>query len=48
MPDVPAEIAGALQLVPRDLTILVALNTVNGACKTLNRIEAHREGLHDV
>jgi hypothetical protein len=28
--------------------MLVALNTVNGAGKTLGRIGSHREELHDV
>jgi hypothetical protein len=43
MPDVLAVVEGALQLIPTDCTILLALNTVNGACKILDRIEAQRE-----
>ncbi len=39
---------GAPQLVPHGLAMLVAFNTVNAAGKTLDRIEPHREELHDV
>ena len=38
MPDVLAEVTGALQLFPRDFAMLVAFNTVNWAGKTRGRI----------
>ena len=38
---------GAPQLVPHGLAMLVAFNTVNAAGKTLDRIEPHREELHE-
>ena len=48
MPDVLAEVAGPLQLVPRGFAMLVAFNTVNAAGKTLGCVASQREELHDV
>ena len=57
MPDVVAEVTGALQFVPRDFAhvsgiqygnMSVAFNTVNGAGETRGCIDLHGEKLHDV
>jgi hypothetical protein len=48
MPNVLAEVTGALHFVAREFAMLVAFNTVNGADKTRGRIDSHGEKLHDV